>query len=256
MKNKLKQILASRKPAIGTWIAITDTYSVELVANLGFDWLLVDMEHIPIGKENLRAILMAIKGSDSTPIVRVAGATTENIQSALDLGAQGIMAPMINSAADAQHAVQCCRYPPQGRRGFGPIRASGYLKQAEQYRAGANEGTLFFAQIETPEAVKNAAAILATPGVDGIYIGNADLANFINHDTKPNAPNVEKVVDDLIETAVKTAMPIGLPTWSTAEFNRYAKQGATLLTIGSDLSFLAAQATTALESLQENRPTL
>jgi 4-hydroxy-2-oxoheptanedioate aldolase len=252
MKNKLKQILASKKVAIGTWIAITDMYSVELIAGLGFDWLLVDMEHIPIGKESLRAILMAIKGSDSTPIVRVAGATVENIQSALDLGAQGIMVPMINSVADAEHAVRCCRYPPQGRRGFGPIRASRYLKHAEQYRSEANNEMLFFAQIETPEAVENAAAILATPGVDGIYIGNADLANFMNHDAKAGSANVQRVVDDLIKTAVHAAMPIGLPTWSRAEFNRYAELGATVLTIGSDLSFLASQAETTLKGLRES----
>jgi 4-hydroxy-2-oxoheptanedioate aldolase len=252
MKNKLKQILASKKAAIGTWIAITDMYSVELIAGLGFDWLLIDMEHIPISKETLRAILVAIKGSDSTPIVRVAGATVENIQSALDLGAQGIMAPMINSAADAEHAVRCCRYPPQGRRGFGPIRASGYLKHAEQYRSEANNETLFFAQIETPEAVENAAAILATPGVDGIYIGNADLANFMNHDAKAGSANVQHVVDDLIKIAVHAAMPIGLPTWSSVEFNRYAELGATLLTIGSDLSFLASQAETTLKGLRES----
>jgi len=253
MKNNLKQILASKQPAVGTWIAITDVYSVEMIAGLGFDWLLIDMEHIPISKENLRAILMAIKGSVSVPIVRVASATVENVQSALDLGAQGIMAPMINSVADAEHAVRCCRYPPQGRRGFGPIRASGYLKRADEYRSEANNETVFFAQIETPEAVGNATAILATPGVDGIYIGNADLTNFMNHDARAGAVNVQGVVDDLIKTAVNASMPIGLPTWSTAEFNRYAELGATLLTIGSDLSFLASQAETALKGVRSLR---
>src|SRR5271154_1961063 len=121
MKNKLKKILASERPAIGTWISITDLYAVEMIAGLGFDWLLVDMEHVPMSKETLRAILIACKGSDSVPIVRVASSSAEHFQSALDLGAQGIMAPMINSAADAENAVRYCRYPPQGRRGFGPI---------------------------------------------------------------------------------------------------------------------------------------
>jgi 2-keto-3-deoxy-L-rhamnonate aldolase RhmA len=251
MKNRLKQIVANKRAAVGTWIAIADLYSVELIAGLGFAWLVVDMEHIPIGKETLRAILMACKGSDSTLIIRVAGATAENIQSALDLGAQGIMVPMINSAADAERAVQFCRYPPQGCRGFGPIRASGYLKHAEQYRSEANEETVFFAQIETPEAVENAAAILATPGVDGIYIGNADLTNFMNHDAKAGSANVQRVVDDLIKMAVNAGIPIGLPTWSVVEFNRYAELGAKLLTIGSDLSFLAAQAEAMLKGVSQ-----
>jgi 4-hydroxy-2-oxoheptanedioate aldolase len=253
MKNKLKQILASKQPAIGTWIAITDVYSVEMIAGLGFDWLLIDMEHIPISKENLRSILLACKGSVSVPIVRVAAPTVENIQSALDLGAQGIMAPMINTVAEAEHLVRCCRYPPQGRRGMGPIRASGYLRQLEEYRSEANNETLVFAQIETPEAVKNAAAIMGTPGMDGIYIGNADLANFMNHDAKAGSANVQQVVDDLIKTAVSAALPIGLPTWSTAEFNRYVELGATLLTIGSDLSFLASRAETTLKEVRSLR---
>lgn len=250
MKNKLKQILASKRPAIGTWIAIPDVYAVEMIAGLGFDWLLVDMEHIPISKESLRAILMAVKGSDSVPVVRVASATLENFQSALDLGAQGVMAPMINSVEDAKNAVRYCRYPPLGRRGFGPVRASGYTRRADEYRNEANEETLLFAQIETPEAVENAAAILRTPGIDGLYIGNADLANFINHDAKAGSANVQRVVDDLIKMATSASIPIGLPTWSAAEFSRYTELGAHLLTIGSDLSFLATQAETELSGIR------
>ncbi len=228
MKNKLKQILASKRPAIGTWIAIPDVYAVEMIAGLGFDWLLVDMEHIPISKESLRAILLAVKGSDSVPIVRVASSTVENFQSALDLGAQGVMAPMINSVQDAEKAVHYCRYPPLGRRGFGPVRASRYMRHADEYRKDANEETLLFAQIETPEAVENASAILRTPGIDGVYIGNADLANFMNHDAKAGSANVQRVVDDLIKMATSASIPIGLPTWSAAEFSRYVKLGAQL----------------------------
>jgi 2-keto-3-deoxy-L-rhamnonate aldolase RhmA len=250
MKNKLKQILAKKQPAIGTWVAIPDVYAVEMMAGVGFDWLLIDMEHIPISKESLRAILMAMKGSDSVPIVRVASVTAENFQSALDLGAQGVMAPMINSVEDAKNAVHYCRYPPLGRRGFGPVRASGYTKRANEYRNEANEETLLVAQIETPEAAANAAAILKTPGIDGLYIGNADLANFMNHDAKAGSANVQRVVDDLIKTATDASVPIGLPTWSAEEFTRYTKLGANLLTIGSDLSFLAAQAEAELKGVR------
>jgi 4-hydroxy-2-oxoheptanedioate aldolase len=250
MKNKLKQILASGRPAIGTWISMTDPYGVEMVAALGFDWLLIDMEHVPMSKETLRGILMACKGSESVPIVRVASASAEHFQAALDLGAQGVMAPMINNAADAAVAVQYCRYPPQGRRGFGPLRAARYMKESESYRKEANEEILLFVQIETPEAVRNAAAILGTPGIDGIYIGNGDLASFLNGDAKPGSANVQKVVDDLIELANSASIPIGLPTWSSGEFSRYAEQGARLLTIGGDLSFLAVQAEAELMNVR------
>jgi 2-keto-3-deoxy-L-rhamnonate aldolase RhmA len=249
MKNKLKQILASKRPAIGTWISITDLYVVEMIAGLGFDWLLIDMEHIPLSKETLKAILIACKG-ESVPIVRVASASAEHVQAALDLGAQGVMLPMINTAADAELAVQYCRYPPQGRRGFGPVRAARYMKEAESYRREANEEILLFVQIETPEAVRNASAILSTPGIDGIYIGNGDLANFMNGDAKAGSANVQQVVDALIEMANGASIPIGLPTWSSEEFNRYAEQGARLLTIGSDLSFLSVQAEAELTKVR------
>jgi 2-keto-3-deoxy-L-rhamnonate aldolase RhmA len=251
MKNKLKKILASERPAIGTWISITDLYAVEMIAGLGFDWLLVDMEHVPMSKETLRAILIACKGSDSVPIVRVASSSAEHFQSALDLGAQGIMAPMINSAADAENAVRYCRYPPQGRRGFGPIRAARYMKDAEAYRREANEEILLFVQIETPEAVENAAAILNTPGIDGIFIGNGDLTNFMNGDAKAGSANVQRVVDALIEMANGASIPIGLPTWSSEEFSRYAEKGARLLTIGGDLVFLSVQAEAELTRVRQ-----
>jgi 2-keto-3-deoxy-L-rhamnonate aldolase RhmA len=250
MKNKLKQILTSKLPAIGTWISMTDPYGVEMVAGLGFDWLLIDMEHIPITKETLLGILMACKGSESVPIVRVASSSAEHFQAALDMGAQGVMAPMINTAADAALAVQYCRYPPQGRRGFGPLRAARYMKEADSYRREANEEMLLFVQIETPEAVQNASAIISTPGIDGIFIGNGDLANFLNGDAKAGSANVQKVVDDLIAMANKASIPIGLPTWSPEEFSRYAKLGAQLLTIGGDLAFLAVQAEAELAGVR------
>lgn len=252
MKNKLKQLLARRHPAIGTWISMTDPYGVEMIAALGFDWLLVDMEHIPMSRETLRGILMACKGSESVPIVRVASSSAENFQTALDLGAQGVMAPMINTAADAALAVQYCRYPPLGRRGCGPVRAARYMKGLESYRREANEEISLFVQIETPQAVDNASAILSTPGIDGIYIGNGDLASFLNGNAQAGSSNVQKVVDGLIELANTASMPIGLPTWSTEEFNRYAERGAHLLTIGSDLSFLAAQAEAELTSVRQS----
>ena len=102
MKNRLKQLLADGKPALGTWIGFSDPYSVEVLADAGFDWLLIDMEHFPMSKEALRTILMACKGSDSTPVVRVPVNSVDYIQAALDLGAQGVMTPMVNSASDAK----------------------------------------------------------------------------------------------------------------------------------------------------------
>jgi 4-hydroxy-2-oxoheptanedioate aldolase len=245
MANRLKQILQNGKPAIGSWLGSSDPYCVEMMAGVGFDWLLIDMEHIPLSHESLRNMLMACKGSDSDVVVRVSLNSRNYIQAALDLGAQGVMVPMVNSTQDAERAVQFSRYPPLGGRGLGPMRAAQYGKNDANYRNSANEETLLFVQIETPEAVKNAEKIVKMEGVDGLFIGNGDLANFMN-DGKPGSSAVQKVIDDLIELARSRSVPIGLPTWSPAECNRYVQKGAQLLTIGSDLRFAATAAAAEL----------
>ena len=250
MANKLKEILKNGKPAIGTWLGCSDPYFVEMMADLGFDWLLIDMEHIPISQESQRTMLMACKGSDSTILVRVALNSRNYIQAALDLGAQGVMVPMVNSRADAERAVEFARYPPQGRRGLGPVRAGRYGKNDAAYRKAANEENLLFVQIETPEAVQKAEEIVSVKGIDGLFIGNGDLANFMN-DGKVGSAAVQKTVDDLIELAKRRSLPVGLPTWSPGEFKRYAQLGAQLLTIGSDMRFAANAGTAELLSIRE-----
>lgn len=250
MANRLKQILRKGKPAIGSWLGSSDPYCVEMMAGLGFDWFIIDMEHIPLSQESLRNMLMACKGSESSVIVRVSLNSRDHIQAALDLGAQGVMVPMVNSTDDAERAVQFARYPPVGRRGLGPMRAGQYGKNDADYRKSANDETLLFVQIETPEAVKNAEKILKVRGVDGVFIGNGDLANFMN-DGQSGSSAVQKVVDDLIKLASRMALPIGLPTWSPAECHRYVQHGAQLLTIGSDIRFAANAATAELLNTRE-----
>jgi 2-keto-3-deoxy-L-rhamnonate aldolase RhmA len=250
MANRLKQILQSGKPAIGSWLGSSDPYCVEMMAGIGFDWLIIDMEHIPLSQESLRNMLMACKGSESAVIVRVSLNSRNYIQAALDLGAQGVMVPMVNSTEDAERAMQFARYPPLGRRGLGPMRAGQYGKNDAHYRKSANDETLLFVQIETPEAAKNADKILKVDGVDGLFIGNGDLANFMN-DGQGGSSAVQKVIDDLIELANRVTVPIGLPTWSPAECNRYVQRGAQLLTIGADIRFAAIAAAAELSNTRE-----
>jgi 4-hydroxy-2-oxoheptanedioate aldolase len=249
MKNKLKVMLANGKPAIGSWIGFSDPYGVEMMADVGFDWFLIDMEHFPMSKETLRTILMACKGSASVPIARVPANSRDYIQTVLDLGAEGVMVPMINSAEDAKCAVELSHYPPLGRRGLGPTRASRYYQDGGQYRQEANDEVALFVQIETPEAFRNAEEILGVPGIDGAFIGNGDLANFMNHG-QTGSKAVQEVVDHLIEMAGKISMPVGLPVWSEQECNHYVQRGAQLFTIGSDMSFLVNAARRELSKVR------
>ncbi len=145
---------------------------------------------------------------------------------------------MIDSAKDALRAVEFCRYPPKGRRGFGPVRASRYLRDMEEYRREANGEIALFVQIETPEAVQNAPEIFGSAGVDGVFIGNGDLASFMNHG-QAGSDEVQQVVNRLIDMARSVSMPTGLPVWSGEECEAYVRRGACLLTVGSDLGFLA-----------------
>jgi 2-dehydro-3-deoxyglucarate aldolase len=257
MANRLKDLLKSGQPAIGTWVTLADPYSVELLADAGFDWLLIDTEHIPIGRDALRGILVAIGGSESAPVVRLASNSLDHFQTALDLGAQGVVVPMVSSRADAEKAVAHCRYPPRGVRGFAPVRASRYFQNIEEYAAGANSEISLIVQIETPAAAANIDEILTTESVDGIFIGPSDLASFMNLATQTGHPDVVEAVDRIMERARAHSIPFGLPTWSRDECLRYVELGGQLLTLGSDLHYLSTGVRNDLSGvrklLQEDR---
>jgi 2-keto-3-deoxy-L-rhamnonate aldolase RhmA len=246
--NRLKSLLQSGYPAIGSWIGFADPYSVELMADVGFDWLLIDTEHFPIDRRGLQTILIAMKGSETTPVVRVPNNSLEYFQTALDIGAQGVVVPMVSSRSDAELAVGCCRYPPAGSRGFAPVRASRYFQEVESYARRANDEIALIVQIETPKAVENIDEILALPGIDGIFIGPSDLASFMNFPANTAHPEVTAVVDRLIDRACARSVPFGLPSWTPEECRHYIERGARLMTIGGDLHFLSNGARSTLSN--------
>ena len=251
MTNRLKTLLESGQPAIGSWISSIDPYAVELTADLGFDWLLIDMEHAPLSRENLRSILVALRGSASTPVVRLSSNTLDHFQTALDLGAQGVVVPMVNSSLDAQQAVRFCRYPPLGVRGFAPIRASRYLENLTEYIASANSTISLIVQIETPEAASNIDSILTVGGVDGIYLGPSDMASFMGLPAQTSHPKVLDVMDRVIARARAHSIPFGLPTWSDEECMTFVRKGGQLLTVGSDLHYLSTAARNRLTRIRQ-----
>lgn len=251
MTNRLKTLIESGKPAIGSWISSIDPYAVELTADLGFDWLLIDTEHTPLSRENLRFILTALRGSVSTPVVRLSSNTLDHFQTALDLGAQGVVVPMVNSRSDAEQAVRFCRYPPVGIRGFAPIRASRYLENLSAYISSANSEISLIVQIETPEAASNIEQILTTEGINGIYIGPSDMASFMGLPAQTSHPKVMEVMDGVIERARAHSIPFGLPTWSEEECLSFVRKGGQLLTVGSDLHYLSTAARNRLSGVRK-----
>ena len=171
--NKLKQIWAEGKPTINGWCSIGNAFTAEIMAAQGYDSVTVDVQHGALDYSSLLPMLQAMRASGVVPMARVPWLEPGIIMKALDAGAFGIVCPMVNDAAQAAEFVSYMRYPPLGQRSFGPTRVS--VAAGPDYYAKANSEILAFAMIETKEGMANLAAIAATPGLDGLYVGPADL---------------------------------------------------------------------------------
>ncbi|SVB73883.1 uncharacterized protein METZ01_LOCUS226737, partial [marine metagenome] len=162
---------------IGAWLSIGNAYTAESMAGMGFDWLCVDLQHGMLSYDDLKYMLPAISTRESIPIVRVPWNEPYEIMKALDAGAYGVIVPMVNNREEALQAVAACRYPPDGGRSFGPIRAAMYGGRG--YASEANSQIACIAMVETAEALDNLEDIATTPGLDAVYIGPSDLAYAI-----------------------------------------------------------------------------
>ncbi len=188
-ENKIKQMWAEGKQATLGWLSISHSFTAEMMARQGFDALCVDLQHGTNEAGDVLPMLQAVSQTDTVPFVRVAWNDPAAIMRALDLGAYGIIVPLVNNAEEAAQAVAACRYPPVGMRSSGPVRAAHY--GGAGYQAGANDEIIVMAMIETKEGLENLDAICATPGLDAVYIGPADLSYALG--LKPRADNPESV---------------------------------------------------------------
>ena len=203
-KNKLKEIIKNGKAVINGWLQIPNSFSAEVMAKQGWDSLTIDMQHGVVDYPNALQMLQAISTTDTVPMARVNWNEPGQIMKILDAGSYGVICPMVSNKDQAEKFVQACMYPPTGYRSFGPIR--GMLYGGSDYGDYANDELLKIAMIETKEALDNLDAIMTTPGVDGIYIGPADLSLAINEkpsfDKSENDP-VYSVIMKILEHAKK-----------------------------------------------------
>ena len=176
MHNRIKDQSAAGKPAFGAQLRFGSPAIAELFGHSGFDFLVIDSEHAPQTPTGIQAQLQAIGNTPATPIVRLPRIDEEQTRLYLDMGALGILAPFVNTAAQAAEGARACRYPPTGIRGFGPHRAAQYGLRTDEYFAEINDLVVFIALIETAEAVANIDEILAVDGVDTFVIGPVDLS--------------------------------------------------------------------------------
>ena len=230
------------KQTIGCWLSMGNAYSAEVLARLGFDWVCVDLQHGLLDYQDLTYMLPAISTTNTTPFVRVPWNEPYEIMKALDAGAYGVIVPMINSRAEAEQAVAACRYPPDGNRSYGPVRAA--LYGGRGYAAQANREIACVAMIETVDGIDNLQEILTTPGLDGVYIGPSDLALALglppvgDNDNPQHAATVQKILDGCREHKVAA----GIHTSSLAYAQRYIEAGFNFVTLGTDSGFMISAA--------------
>jgi 4-hydroxy-2-oxoheptanedioate aldolase len=240
--NPFKRALREGRAQIGLWSSLASALPVEVLAGAGFDWLLLDMEHAPNELPMVLAQLQAAKGGTAHPIVRPPWNDMVIIKRLLDVGAQSLLIPYVQTAQEARNAVAFTRYPPHGVRGFatGP-RANDYGRITDYVATYADE-LCVLVQVETAPGLDNLEAIAAVEGVDGVFIGPADLAAALGHAGDLKHPQVQAAIEDAIRRLVAAGKPSGILTGDEPLARRYLELGCLFTAVGSDLALLRSSA--------------
>ena len=238
--NPFKKALAAKQPQIGLWLSMADPYLAEVSATAGFDWLLVDGEHAPNDLRSTLAALQAIAPYRSQPVVRAVAGEVALVKQLLDIGAQNLLIPMVDTAEQARKLVSATRYPPGGIRGVGSAvgRASRWSQRSE-YLDVADDEVCLLVQAETVTALQNLEAICAVDGIDGVFIGPADLSASLGYRGKPGHPEVQKAIEGAITRIVKSGKAAGILTGDNALARRYLELGATFVATAVDVLLYA-----------------
>lgn len=249
-RNKIKELWRANKCATLGWLSVSHSFTAEVMARLGFDALCVDLQHGLSEMKDVVPMLQAISQTDTVPVVRVAWNEPAAIMKALDLGAYGIIVPLVNTAAEAAAAVAACRYPPVGMRSSGPIRAVQY--GGADYVAHANDEIVVMAMIETTEGLANLDAICATPGLDAVYIGPADLSFALGLPPRGDNPDPLHLAtcDKILAAAHKAGIKCVMHCASAAFAAGAVKRGFDMVMLTSDVLCLTAGAKKELEELK------
>ena len=244
--------VASGETCLGTCITFTDPTVTEALCT-AFDFVWIDMEHNALSLEAVQGHIMATKGSGATPLVRVPWNDPVLIKPVLDIGAAGVIVPMIRDADDARRAVAACLYPPQGLRGFGPRRAANYGRIDEAvFCRTANESIIIVVQIENTDAVRNLDEILAVPGLTAIVVGPADLAASMGYVGRRSHPEVQQVIEQVVTRAARSSVYVGVASGVEPEpLKRYIEIGAHWLAVGNDTALMLRAADEALAALRD-----
>ena len=252
--NGIRKKWAEGKSVINGWLSTSSPFVAEIMAAQGYDSLTIDLQHGFVGYEAATAMLQAMRASGVAPMVRVPWLEPADIMKALDAGAYGIICPMINNREEAERLVSYMRYPPHGVRSFCPTRA--VIAAGSDYGQRADQEVLCFAMIETAEAIKNLEEIVSTPGLDGVYIGPADLTLGLTGRKYPigfdrEEPEmveaIKTVLDKSHKAGIRASLHYGTPTYAA----KAVGWGFDLVTISNDVRLLAGAAQTSVAAARQ-----
>lgn len=250
-ENSLRAVWSQGGVALGGWLTLPSSMSAEIMANAGFDWVCVDMQHGMIGYADMVRMLQGISSTDTVPLVRVPRNEPGIIGRCLDAGAWGVVVPMVNSQQEAEAAVAACRYAPAGIRSYGPLRANYYA--GFDYFTRANREVTCIVMVETEEAVDNVESIVSVPGVDAVYIGPADLGITLGLAPAPDhpEPSFTAALDRVLAACRRHNVVPGIAGNAQTAVKR-VEQGFQLVEVASDAGLLALGAGNALQKVRPN----
>jgi 4-hydroxy-2-oxoheptanedioate aldolase len=251
--NGLKQRLQRGEALFGTFLSLGNPVTSELVASVGFDWLLIDLEHGMGSETDVLTQLQAIEHTGVPAIVRIESYVKQRIHKVLDMGAHGIMCPRINTAEEAEWAMSGMHYPPRGIRGVAKmVRATQFGANFDQYNADTNQ-LLGVIQIETIESLNDVDRIAQVEGVDVLFIGPADLTMSLGVFGQINHPLFVDAVERIIQAAKSAGKAIGILLFDVDDYERYYELGIRFFACGTDALFLSKAAENTVKALQQKR---
>jgi 2-dehydro-3-deoxyglucarate aldolase len=251
--NWVRERLKRGQATIGCQVGLGSPNVIELLAQAGYDWLIIESEHNGLDSAEIQNMLMAMNGTEAIPIVRIPSSNYVYIQRALDMGAMGIMAPLVKTAEEARAIVSATRYPPSGIRSLGPLRASKYTLDNEDYFNRANDNTLVTFILETKEAVENLEEICRVPGVDVLFFGSWDLClSYGLNPFKQPYPEIEAVQERMLEVGKKTGVAMGIGAVTPDQLRKRQSQGFTFLNYGPEYKLFVDAISAGLNAFVRN----
>ena len=249
----LKKRLQSGEPVLVGWSAIASSYSAEVMASTGFDTVVVDMQHALATDENLYHCMQAVRAGGSIPMARTRWNEPASIMRALDLGAMGIICPMINTKADGESFVSACRYSPRGNRSYGPVGAG--VAYGADYYQNANDNVVTMAMIETVEALNNIADIVSIDELDGLFIGPNDLGVDLGEGPVLDQPNeaLDNAIAHIVDVAGQAGKFVGIFCGGADGARRRLGQGCNFVTLANDGMYIRQASVQAHNAIKDVR---